>query len=199
MNEMFRKGLQTHIDLAQQLGNQLEILQNITDCLINAIRNRRRIYILGNGGSAADAQHIAAEFVGRFKHDRPALPAMALTTDTSELLSIGNDYGFGHVFTRQVEALVWPGDVLWALSTSGNSSNVIEAVQVAQSRQSIIIGFAGRTGGKLKPLCEHCLCVDETDSARVQEIHQVAYHLICEAVEHHFTQHQAPSPDDENY
>jgi D-sedoheptulose 7-phosphate isomerase len=199
MNDIFQTGLQTHIQLANQLNNQLGVLQEIAATLIDAIKNKHRVYILGNGGSAADAQHIAAELIGRFKHNRPPLPAMALTTDTSGLLSIGNDYGFGYVFTRQVETLVWPGDILWALSTSGNSSNVIEAVHMARSRQAIVVGFTGRSGGKLKPLCEHCLCIDETDSARIQELHQVAYHLICEAVEQHFVEHQPPNPELENY
>ncbi|NLX13841.1 MAG: SIS domain-containing protein [Phycisphaerales bacterium] len=164
---------------------QLGILADISRAIITAVEDNGRIFIFGNGGSAADAQHIAAELVGRYKRERRGLPATALTTDSSNLLSIGNDYGFGHIFTRQVEALVRAGDVVWALSTSGNSPNVIEAVHVARALQAIVIGFTGASGGKLKPLCDYCLCVPHQDSDRVQEMHQLAYHLICDAVERH--------------
>jgi len=160
-------------------------LETIGQVICRALNDGGRVYLLGNGGSAADAQHIAAELVGRFKRERRALPAIALTTDTSSLLSIGNDYGFDHVFARQVEALVQTGDVVWALSTSGNSPNIIEAVRAARGRQAQVIGFTGRSGGKLKPLCDHCLCVDHEVSDRIQEMHQLAYHLICDFVERH--------------
>ena len=113
---------------------------------------------------------------------------MARSTDvTSTLLSIGNDYGFGHIFSRQVEALVRSGDIVWALSTSGNSSNVVEAAHTAQSLEAIVIGFTGKTGGRLKAACDLCLCVDHEASDRIQEIHQVAYHLVCQLVEEHFS------------
>ena len=103
-------------------------------------------------------------------------------------LSIGNDCRFSHIFTRQVEGLVAPGDIVWALSTSGNSNNVVEAVHVAKSMHAVVIGFTGRTGGKIKPLCDHCFCVDSESAERVQEIHQVAYHMICETVERYFAE-----------
>ena len=132
--------------------------------------------------------------VWRFQKHRRACPALALTTDTSNLLSIGNDYGFGHVFTRQVEALVRPGDVVWALSVSGTSPNVIEAVKVARALETcVIIGFTGASGGHLKPICDFCLCVDHAVSDRVQEMHQLAYHLICDLVEAHFAAQSGPS------
>jgi D-sedoheptulose 7-phosphate isomerase len=182
------EALDEHVRLVDGLRAQLDTVRAISNAIIHALEADGRVYLLGNGGSAADAQHIAAELVGRFKMERKALPAMALTTDTSALLSIGNDYGFHHIFTRQVEALVGPGDILWALSTSGNSSNVIEAVHVARSLEAIVIGFTGRSGGKLKPLCDFCLTVDHETSDRIQEIHQIAYHLICEAVERYFTE-----------
>ena len=186
MSDVFASGLDDHRRLAEELHGRIGLLREITRALTTAIEGGHVVYLLGNGGSAADAQHIAAELVGRFKLERRALPAVALTTDTSSLLSISNDYGFGHVFTRQVEALVRAGDVVWALSTSGDSPNVVEAIHVAQAREAIVIGFTGRTGGKLKPLCDYCLCVNHKASDRIQEVHQVAYHLICEAVEHHF-------------
>ena len=109
-----------------------------------------------------------------------------MTTNTSNILSIGNDFGFGHVFARQVEALVCEGDVVWALSTSGNSPNVIDAVHVARGAEARVVGFTGRSGGKLKPLCHFCLCVDNESSDRIQEIHQLAYHMICDYVEQRF-------------
>jgi len=186
MNDEFICGLQEHDQLSRQLHDQVDLLRKIAQAIITSIESDGRIYIFGNGGSAADAQHIAAELVGRFKRQRRPLPAIALTTDTSNLLAISNDYGFGHVFSRQIEAHVRPGDVVWALSTSGDSPNVIEAVHVARAAEARIIGFTGQTGGKLKPLCDYCLCVKHTASDRIQEIHQVAYHLICEFVEQHF-------------
>ncbi len=180
--------LDEHLRLVEGLRARLETIRAISNAIIHAIESDGRVYLLGNGGSAADAQHIAAELVGRFRKERKALPAIALTTDTSTLLSVGNDYGFNHIFTRQVEALVGAGDILWALSTSGNSSNVIEAVHVARSLEAIVVGFTGRTGGKLKPLCDFCLTVDHDSSDRIQEVHQIAYHLICEAVERYFAE-----------
>jgi len=186
MSDLFTQGIDDHDRLRNQLRGQLGLLQEIANALIVALDDGHRIYLIGNGGSAADAQHIAAEMIGRLKRERRPLPAIALTTNTSNLLALGNDYGFAHVFTRQVEALVQPGDMVWALSTSGMSSNIIEALQVARSQEACIVGFTGQTGGKLKPLCDHCLCVNHSASDRIQEIHQLAYHMICEAVENHF-------------
>jgi D-sedoheptulose 7-phosphate isomerase len=186
MSDLFETGLTEHTRLTDVLRGQLPVLRAVSRAIITAFEDGHRVYLIGNGGSAADAQHIAAEFVGRFKRERRGLPAVALTTDSSNLLSIGNDYGFPHVFTRQVEALVRAGDVLWALSTSGTSSNVVEAVQAARLAKAVVIGFTGRSGGNLKPLCDHCLCVDHDTSDRIQEIHQIAYHLVCDAVEGHF-------------
>jgi D-sedoheptulose 7-phosphate isomerase len=186
MNEQVAAAVTDHRRLVEDLGRQEDVLQQMAQAIIDAIEDGHRVYLLGNGGSAADAQHIAAELVGRFKRDRCPLPAVSLTTDSSNLLSIGNDYGFGHVFTRQVEGLVRAGDVVWALSTSGNSPNVVEAVHAARSLEACVIGFSGKTGGKLKPLCDHCLCVDHTSSDRIQEIHQIAYHVVCELIEQHF-------------
>lgn len=185
MSDLFIEGLADHERLIGDLRGQVDLLERMAQTIVTAIEAGSRVYIFGNGGSAADAQHIAAELLGRFKRERQALPAIALTTDSSSLLAISNDYGFSHVFTRQVEGLVRAGDVVWALSTSGNSPNVVEAVQAARLLKAMVIGFTGR-GGKLKPLCDLCLCVDHTASARIQEIHQIAYHLICDEVERHF-------------
>lgn len=195
MSDIFDTGLADHVRAAEALNGQLDILRAMSQMITTSFEAGHRTYLIGNGGSAADAQHIAAELVGRFKTERRGLPAIALTTDTSALLSIGNDYGFGHVFTRQVEAHVQAGDVLWALSTSGNSPNVLEAAHVAKAREAFVLGFTGRSGGKLKPLCDHCLCIEHDSSDRIQEVHQLAYHMICEAVENHFYKHgQASNP-----
>ena len=192
MSDLFAAALEEHGRLVHQLRGQLGLLGEIARAIITAIEDGHRVYLLGNGGSAADAQHIAAEMVGRFKRERRPLPAVALTTDTSNLLSISNDYGFASVFTRQVEALVRPGDVVWALSTSGSSPNVIEAAQAARGLDACVIGFTGRAGSKLEPICDYCLCVDHQVSDRIQEIHQVAYHLVCDAVDSHFAKRASP-------
>jgi D-sedoheptulose 7-phosphate isomerase len=187
MKGLYTQGLSEHEALLSDLHEQTELLGQMARMLITALMDERRVYIFGNGGSAADAQHIAAELIGRLKRERRALPAIALTTDSSGLLAISNDYGFQHVFTRQVEGLVRAGDVVWALSTSGNSANIIEAVHAARAQQAVVIGFTGQSG-KLKQLCDLCLCVNHASSDRIQEIHQIAYHLICDEVERHFAQ-----------
>ncbi len=187
MSKHILTAIDEHVRLVDHLRHQIPLMCAMAQTIIDAIENDHRIYLIGNGGSAADAQHIAAELVGRFKQDRRPLPAIALTTDTSGLLAVGNDFGFAHVFDRQVEAHVRPGDVLWALSTSGTSANVIQAVRTAANRGAGILAFTGRSGGELKPLSHHCLCIDHSDSDRIQEMHVTAYHLICEMVENHFT------------
>jgi D-sedoheptulose 7-phosphate isomerase len=190
MSDPFAPSIAEHRRLVDWLDGQVPLLRQIGQAVVEAIAADHRVYIIGNGGSAADAQHIAAELVGQFKRQRRALPAVALTTDPSPLLSISNDYGFGHVFARQVEALVRAGDVVWALSTSGDSPNVIEAAHVARAAGAVIIGFTGRTGGKLKPLCDLCLCADHESSDRIQEIHQLAYHMVCDLIEQRFARPQ---------
>lgn len=190
MSDPFGPGISEHRRLVDWLGSQVPLLKEIGQVIADAVAADHSVYLLGNGGSAADAQHIAAELVGQFKRRRRALPALALTTDTSSLLSISNDYGFGHVFARQIEALVRMGDVVWALSTSGNSPNVIEGVHVARGLGATVIGFTGRSGGKLKALSDLCLCVDHDASDRIQEIHQLAYHMICDFIEQRFAKPQ---------
>jgi D-sedoheptulose 7-phosphate isomerase len=165
---------------------QVDLLERIADRIIEGFNTGAKLYVLGNGGSAADAQHIAAELVGRFKHDRKALPAVALTTDTSILTAVANDIGAENCFLRQVEALVTKRDVVWALSVSGTSENVIRAVKRAQAIGACTIGFTGRSGGDLKDLCELCFQVDHATSDRVQEVHQLAYHAICDRIEQTF-------------
>lgn len=144
-----------------------------------------KILLCGNGGSAADCQHLAAEFVNRFKLERPPLPAIALTTDTSILTAIGNDYSFDQVFMKQVQALGRPGDVLVAISTSGNSPNVLAALRAAKERELITVGFTGGDGGAMPPLCDFPLLVPEKVTALIQEIHIAAGHMICELVDYY--------------
>ena len=142
-----------------------------------------RILVCGNGGSAADAQHFAAELSGRFVKERRALAGIALTTDTSAITAIGNDYGFERVFSRQVEALGRPGDLLVGISTSGNSPNVLLAVEAAKEQGMVTRGLLGRDGGKLKALCDEALVVQSPVTARVQEVHQMVYHFWCEVID----------------
>jgi D-sedoheptulose 7-phosphate isomerase len=151
--------------------------------VIAALRAGRKVLLCGNGGSAADAQHIAAELVGRYARERRGLPAVALTTDTSALTAIGNDYGFDRIFARQVEALAQAGDVLIAISTSGNSPNVLQAVETARQLGVGTIGLAGRGGGALRALADLCLVAPHEETARIQELHITIGHIICDLVE----------------
>lgn len=162
-------------------------LEQIIDVILNALGAGHKVLICGNGGSAADAQHRAAELIGRYKTERNALPAIALTTDTSILTAIGNDYGYEYVFSKQVEGLWQQGDVLIGISTSGNSGNVMKAVESATSKGVITIWLLGKDGGKLKDMMDHVLVVPSNDTARIQECHQTIYHTVCEFIDNRFT------------
>jgi D-sedoheptulose 7-phosphate isomerase len=142
-----------------------------------------KLLVFGNGGSAAQAQHIAAEFVGRFEKERAPLPALALTTDTSALSAIGNDSGFENVFARQLRALAQPGDAALAISTSGNSTNVLHAIDAARELNLVTIGLSGRNGGKMRGRVDLCLCAPSDSTPRIQEAHLVMAHMICQLVE----------------
>jgi D-sedoheptulose 7-phosphate isomerase len=161
----------------------LEIAANLC---IDTLKSNRKILIFGNGGSAADAQHFAAELVGRYKVERKGLPAIALTTDTSALTSIGNDYGYDHVFDRQVEALANKGDVVIGISTGGSSCNVISALKLAKELGCKTIGFSGRDGGEMNSLCDVNLVVPAEDTPRIQEMHIVIGHTICHLIDQAF-------------
>ena len=147
------------------------------------IKNGGKILIMGNGGSAADAQHIAAEIVGRFKKERKGMPAIALTTDTSILTSVGNDYGYDYIFARQIEALCRPEDLVIGITTSGNSANVVRAMEAAKEIGATTVGLTGGTGGKLTAICQHNLIMPSSVTARIQEAHIFVGHSLCEILE----------------
>ena len=162
------------------------IIEDISKKLTDALQTGRKIFWAGNGGSASDAQHLAAELVGRFEKERQAIGSIALTTDTSILTAVGNDYGFESIFSRQIEALGQEGDALVAISTSGESPNIVKAVEVAKARGLITIGFLGKTGGKLKDLVDHPLVVPSDNTARIQETHILIGHILCQLIEESF-------------
>lgn len=161
----------------------VELMNRVAAELIAAYRAGKKTLIAGNGGSAADAQHIAAEFVSRFYFDRPALPSIALTTDTSALTAIGNDYGYEFLFSRQLEANGSPGDIYIAISTSGNSKNVLKSLESARKMGIKTVGLTGRSGGKMKELVDYCICVPSDETPRIQETHILIGHILCAAVE----------------
>ena len=183
MIESMLTQIEAHQTAVEAVKADVSLLERIADRLLASFDSGGRLYILGNGGSAADAQHIAAELVGRFKHDRRALPAIALTTDTSILTAVVNDTGGENCFARQVDALVTDRDVVWALSVSGSSPNVIRAMTRARAIGACTIGFTGRTGDALAELSDYCFRAAHEVSDRVQEIHQLAYHLVCDRIE----------------
>ena len=165
------------------LETQVNVIAAAGQQLIEALRNGKTLYLFGNGGSAGDAQHLAAELVGRFTKERRALPAVALTTNTSALTALGNDYAYEIVFSRQLEAFGKPGDVALGISTSGNSPNVVKGLQTARELGMLTIGMTGEGGGKTKAEANHCICVPSHDTARIQESHIMIGHILCELVE----------------
>lgn len=168
------------------LETHLTLIEKSAVAIVDALKRGKKILFFGNGGSAADSQHLAAEFVGRYEKERRALPAIALTTDTSILTAVGNDYGYEHVFERQVAALASPGDVAVAISTSGNSPSVLLAIQKAKSMGVYTIGFTGRDGGRMAPLVDLALIVPSKKTSRIQESHIMIGHILCECVDETF-------------
>jgi D-sedoheptulose 7-phosphate isomerase len=186
------EAIETHKKMVGELQQSgIETIVAAAEAITNSLRSDGRVYLCGNGGSAADAQHIAAELVGKFRRERKALPAVALTTDTSVITSISNDDSFEHSFVRQVEALVAEGDILWAISTSGTSANVVAAAELAKEKGACVLAFTGRSNSKLQHIADICFCADDNSTARSQEIHQLAYHIICDLVEQSFTSSQS--------
>jgi D-sedoheptulose 7-phosphate isomerase len=182
-NRVFYQAIDDHLDVVEQLRQQQAILESLATRVIEALVAGAKVLWCGNGGSAADSQHLAAEFVGRFRRDRQALPSIALTTDTSVLTAIGNDYGFNEIFSRQVQALCVPGDVVVGISTSGNSQNVCAALIEAKKIGAFTACFTGSNGGELAAIADVAIKIASQDAARVQEAHILAGHILCDWVE----------------
>jgi D-sedoheptulose 7-phosphate isomerase len=190
---MDNRPLQSIADQLRETARNLEVMASdaelvgligrIADACVVALRNGHKVLFAGNGGSAADAQHLAAELVSRYAYDRPGLPAFALTTDTSALTAIGNDYGYERLFARQIEAVGSAGDVFFAISTSGRSPNVLSALDAARAKRLITVGMTGRTGGQMPALCDHLLRVPSDSTPRIQEGHIAMGHAICQIIE----------------
>lgn len=161
----------------------LSVIEEAGIAILKALRSGHKLIVFGNGGSAADAQHIAAELTGRYLRDRPGIPCLALTTNTSALTAIGNDYSYADVFVRQLQAFASPDDVVLAISTSGNSQNVLRAVEFAREKRVSCIGMTGRSGGQLKDLVDYSICVPSDNTPRIQEAHILIGHILCEIAE----------------
>ena len=184
--DKIKKIIKSSIDTKQSVLQNEGLLKTIAasvDIIVNAFRNGNRVYFCGNGGSAADAQHLAAEFSGRFYTDRKALPAEALHCNTSYLTAVANDYSFDDIYSRLIDGIGEAGDVLIGLSTSGNSANIVKAFETARKKTMITIGFTGKSGGNMKPLCDHLVNIPSTDTPRIQESHIMVGHIICQLVE----------------
>jgi len=192
--DKIKRIIKSSIDTKQSVLQNEGLLKTIAtsvDVIVNAFRNGNRVYFCGNGGSAADAQHLAAEFSGRFYTDRKALPAEALHCNTSYLTAVGNDYGFDEIYSRLIDGIGEKGDVLVGLSTSGNSPNILKALKTAKKKEMITIGFTGKSGGEMRTLCDHLINIPSTDTPRIQESHIMVGHIICQLVEEKYF---APNP-----
>ena len=171
--------MQSLLESSAYLSTVVKVANAMTKCL----RSGNKILFFGNGGSAADAQHLAAELSGRFLRERASLSGWALTTNSSVLTAIGNDYSFDDVFARQVQGIGSPDDVAFAITTSGNSANVLRAVSVARERRLVTVGLTGKTGGKLPSVVDHCICIPSDQTPRIQEAHILTGHILCELIE----------------
>lgn len=195
MEKSIREQIQASITVKQEILQNSMFIAKIgqtASIIVEAYLKGKKTLLAGNGGSAADAQHIAGEFVSRFNFDRPSIASIALTTDSSILTAIGNDYGYDKLFERQIQALGIPGDVFIAISTSGNSLNIINALKVCKDKGIISIGLTGSKGGKMNGLCDICVNVPSTDTPRIQESHILIGHIICCIVEEKLFGHLKP-------
>jgi len=189
MIDHIKKIINASIVVKQKLlldETMLKTTNDVVNSIVKSFKSGNRVYFAGNGGSAADAQHLAAEFSGRFYTDRLALPAEALHCNTSYLTAVANDYSFDEVYARLIRGIAHQGDVLVGLSTSGNSGNIVKAFEAARQKKVITIGFKGETGGKLKPLSDFLFNIPSTDTPRIQEAHILLGHIVCELVEREF-------------
>ncbi|MGC8550307.1 MAG: D-sedoheptulose-7-phosphate isomerase [Acidobacteriaceae bacterium] len=182
-NSIFDRAIEEHLTVVESIYTQRSLLEQIAVAMTRAVLGGNKVMWCGNGGSAADSQHLAAELVGRFRRERRGVASVALTTDTSVLTSIGNDYGYEKVFSRQVEALSSSGDVLVGISTSGNSKNVCLALETARQAGVFTVAFTGQGGGAMAKLADAALCIPSKDTARIQECHILCGHMLCDWVE----------------
>jgi len=187
MSNQFLTELEDHLAVMGMVGELEPVVRLVGEQWIKALNNGGKVLLMGNGGSAADSQHIAAELVGRYMTERKGLAAIALTTDTSILTAVGNDYGYDAVFSRQIEALATPNDVVVAYSTSGNSSNILTAISVAKEIGCFTAALTGGTGGQLKDSVDACICVPSHSTPRIQEAHAFIGHMLCAAVDAQFS------------
>jgi D-sedoheptulose 7-phosphate isomerase len=183
ISEIFQESIVEHLRVVEALRSEQPVLERIASKMSRAILNGGKVLWCGNGGSAADSQHLAAELVGRFLLERRGLPSIALTTNTSILTALGNDYGYEHVFRRQVEALCLPGDVVVGLSTSGNSKNVCAALEAANKIGAQTVAFVGQQGGALAEIAQETLRIPSTETPRIQEGHILCGHILCDFIE----------------
>ena len=186
MKEIIQKEFNDHIRVAHLLHNLTDDVMNASSLCINCLKSGGKILIFGNGGSAADAQHIAAELVWRYKTNRKGLPVIALTTDTSILTSVGNDFGFSQIFDRQIEALANKGDIAIGISTSGKSNNVLSALKLASKLKCSVIGLSGDDGGEMNEVCNINIIAPSRDTPRIQEMHIIIGHTICHLIDKEF-------------
>jgi len=186
INEFIQNQIKKSLGVKERILSEtslMALIKNVSQKAAEIYKNGNKTLIAGNGGSAADAQHIAGEFVSRFYFDRPGLPSIALTTDTSIITAISNDYGYERLFARQVQANGQPGDMFIGISTSGNSPNIVEALKECKSMGIVTVGLTGETGGKMADLCDYCIRVPSMETPRIQEAHIMIGHIICSVVE----------------
>lgn len=186
--ELILSEMNAHLAVAEAFRGCADVIATLGQRIIAAIEAGGKVLLFGNGGSAADAQHIAAEFSVRFRTNRAALAGLALTTDTSVLTACGNDFGFEVIYARQIEAFARPGDVVIGISTSGNSTNIVLGLEKARDMGCVTVAFTGGSGGKIAQICDHALIVPSPITARIQECHILAGHIICEMVDQHWAQ-----------
>jgi D-sedoheptulose 7-phosphate isomerase len=175
--------IEEHQYTISTVGFLIPIIEKVGQEMVSCLRHGGKVLFMGNGGSAADAQHLAAELIGRFQHEREAYAALALTTDTSVLTAIGNDYGYQNIFSRQIQGLCKPEDVVVGISTSGNSPNIIAALHIAKSIGAVTVGLSGKDGGELRNIADYCLTIPHQVTARIQEAHIFIGHVLCDWVE----------------
>jgi D-sedoheptulose 7-phosphate isomerase len=186
--EIIKNSINSHLQVVSSIDDKLiESMEVVSSEIISCFERGNKLLICGNGGSAADAQHFSAELVGRFVKERMPLPSFALTTDTSALTAIGNDYSFEDIFSRQVAALAVKGDIILGISTSGKSKNVLKAFEMGKIKSCLNIGFSGNGGGEFGAICDYNIVVPSKVTARIQEIHILTAHIICEMIDSHFT------------